>query len=178
MLRISGLCREFLRWQRLHVTFVVQSALCSFGTQRYLPRSNAAGAWNQFSRSSAARITDALHPISSPPYSYTVHCFSTGTFFCLSIAFCRWISLSEVFSQARPYSIALNVSHFSNERIVDTFEKSVCVCVCHLHATYGATAADMHRARTEGQLMSTVNICGLGLTVIIHFHSCDVWSAN
>jgi len=80
------------------------------------------------------------------------------------------------------YSLKLDLTawryHFSNKRIVDTFKKPVCVCVCHLHATYGVTAADMHRARTEGQLMSTVNICGLGLTLILHFDSCDVWSAN
>ena len=54
----------------------------------------------------------------------------------------------------------------------------VCVYVCYLRATYGVTAADMHWARAAGQLMSTVNICGLGLTVILHFDSCDVWSAN
>jgi len=44
--------------------------------------------------------------------------------------------------------------------------------MCHLHATYGTTAVDMHRARTDGQLMSTGNICGLWLTVILLFDSC------
>ena len=174
MLRISGLCRTFLRCQRFHVTFVFRSTLCSFGTKRSFPRSNAAGARNH---SSAARITDALNPISSPPYSYMVHCFGTVTFFCLLLLnFLVWGILSSSTLQRcikhEPLFEWKDSGHLLKAFVF------VCVYVCYLRATYGVTAADMHWARAAGQLMSTVNICGLGLNVILHFGSCDVWSAN
>jgi len=129
------------------------SALCSFGTKRSSPRSNATGSWKQFSRSSAVRITDALNPVSSPPYSCTVHCLVQWH----SFAFCCWISLSEIFSQARPYSVALNMSQFSIEGCL-----CVCVCVCVCDTCY-IQCDCFWRASGKSQRpgMATVSICEL-----------------